>query len=204
MKKAIGFDYGGVIGGRGKIGLAFTEKIAGEILGVPVEEYRKVYFAHNHLINTGKVTGWREFWPIILEKFGQPDKLNAMLAMSEEVSLSICDYDADLLAYIDGLRERGHRVGLLSNATRDVGQLLRGENLHEHFDAFIISGEVGLQKPDPKIFELFAQSLATPLENLIFIDDAQVSLSTATQCGYTPLLFRSVEQMRADLESLIA
>ncbi len=58
--RAIGFDYGGVIGG--SPGSVF-EKGVGDILGVNRELFKKIYFENNFLVNTGKLT-WDEFWKL--------------------------------------------------------------------------------------------------------------------------------------------
>ena len=58
--KALGFDYGGVIGGIGVFGNNFTDQVC-EVLNISPENYRKVYFSHNRSINTGKITTWRDF-----------------------------------------------------------------------------------------------------------------------------------------------
>ncbi|MBU0576483.1 HAD-IA family hydrolase [Patescibacteria group bacterium] len=198
--KAIGFDYGGVIGG---IGNNFTESICG-VLNIPKEEYREIYFSHNYLINTGKVSTWKEFWPIVLDKLGKRNKLDEVLKISNSVTYSYTDFDQLILSYISDLRSRGYKTGLLSNATKEVGRILRLEGLDKYFDSFFISAEIGLQKPDPQTFELLATSLEVSINNLIFIDDAEKSLSTADICGYTPVLFKSFEQMKEEVEKLLA
>jgi putative hydrolase of the HAD superfamily len=55
---------------------------------------------------------------------------------------------------LTGLRALGFRLGLVSNCTSDVREMLRDSGLEDHFDAVVLSAEVGLMKPDPEIFRL--------------------------------------------------
>jgi HAD superfamily hydrolase (TIGR01509 family) len=66
----------------------------------------------------------------------------------------------------------------------------------------MISGDVGLMKPDPAIFKLFMDQLGVTPEEFVFIDDAKPSLSTAQECGFSPILFRSYEGLVGELEEL--
>ena len=199
--QAIGFDYGGVIGGGGKLGKRFTQTMC-EILEISKEEYDQVYFSHNHLINTGKVATWKEFWTIVLKLWGKSDKLDEVMNYSNSISSDYAAFDQKILALISTLRSHHLKTGLLSNATIENGKALRSKGLQKYFDTFYISAEVGYQKPDPKAFQLFAKNLGVSLNELVFIDDAQKSLSTAKECGYTPILYRSYEQLINELGAL--
>ena len=62
-------------------------------------------------------------------------------------------YD-DVVPILDRLKQ-DHSLGLLSNGAPDLQRRkLEGSGLARYFDAVVISGEVGLGKPDPRIFEL--------------------------------------------------
>ncbi len=199
--KAVGFDYGGVIGGGSKVGNDFNFEMC-KTLGVTVEEYRDLYFSMNHLINTGRVETWEEFWPLFLEKLDKSEKLTEVLALKDKYAKLYIRMNGEVINLIDRLRKNSYKVGLLSNATLDNGIQMRERNLHKHFDAFHISAETGLQKPQPLAFELFANELGVKLPELIFVDDAEMSLSASKVCGFTPILFKNYDQLISDLEML--
>lgn len=198
--KAIGFDFGGVIGGDPSIGHRFT-KTSAELLGVTVEEWRKVYFSINNLINTDKKSK-RDFWLHFLEAFNQKDKIEQVLAQNMAMSRQYLVINQQIISLIDQLRERGYKVGLLSNASGEVAGNIRALNLAHHFDSFLFSAEIGLQKPDIVAFEYLAKSLGANLVDLIFVDDAEKSLSTAAEFGFTPILFKSYDQLVIELTKL--
>ena len=93
-------------------------------------------------------------------------------------------------AMIDGvraLRGPGVRVALLSNS---IGNAYDRELLEQLFDAWVISSEVGLRKPDPAIYELAAERLGLPPERCVFVDDLPGNLKPARALGMATVLHR--------------
>ena len=80
---------------------------------------------------------------------------------------------------------------------------MKKQNLLELFDDVIISGEVGVQKPDPEIFMLACKRLTISPTELIFVDDSANSLKSSKTVGYAPLLYISNEQLEDDLQKLL-
>jgi putative hydrolase of the HAD superfamily len=96
------------------------------------------------------------------------------------------------IAMIDGvraLRRRGLRIGLLSNSVGDAATYDR-DLLEELFDAWVISSEVGLRKPDPAIYDLAAERLGLPPERCVFVDDLPGNLKPARALGMATVLHR--------------
>ena len=95
------------------------------------------------------------------------------------------------LAMIDGVRaarRAGVRTGMLSNSWGD--DRYDREQLAELFDAWVISGEVGLRKPDPAIYELAAERLGLPPEACVFVDDLPGNLKPARALGMATIVHR--------------
>ncbi|TAH33439.1 HAD family hydrolase [Candidatus Saccharibacteria bacterium] len=199
--KAIGFDYGGVIGGVNAIGTNFKQQVC-ELLDIDGDTYSNVYFAINHKINLGEIATWREFWTIFLEKTGKPERLEALMAVNDEAAKNLQIIDSKMPVLIDTLRELGFKTGLLSNTTVEGGEDMRAQGLDKHFDVFHISAETKLMKPDPEAFKRLTDDLGVKLDELIFIDDAEKSLSTAKECGFTPILFRDFDDLVRQLRGL--
>ena len=66
-------------------------------------------------------------------------------------------------------RAQGVRTGLISNSM-GVGRYDRS-TFPELFDGVVISGEVGMHKPQPEIFRLGAERIGVPPEECVFVDD---------------------------------
>jgi putative hydrolase of the HAD superfamily len=94
-------------------------------------------------------------------------------------------------AMVDGVRRAraaGVRTGLLSNSW-SVGHYDR-DLLAELFDAWVISGEVGLRKPDPAIYALAAERMGLPPEAIAFVDDLPGNLKPARALGMATIVHR--------------
>jgi epoxide hydrolase-like predicted phosphatase len=94
-------------------------------------------------------------------------------------------------AMMDGVRAAraaGVRTGLLSNSWGD--DRYDREQLADLFDAWVISGEVGLRKPDPAIYELAAERLGLPPEQCVFVDDLPGNLKPARAIGMGTVVHR--------------
>lgn len=112
------------------------------------------------------------------------------------------DLNQNVLDLVDKLHNLGYRTGLLSNNSREKASMMRAEGLDSHFDVFHISAETGYVKPEPEAFSYLADELGVDLNELVFIDDSENSLSTAADCGYTPILFESYDQLARELTEL--
>jgi putative hydrolase of the HAD superfamily len=77
-------------------------------------------------------------------------------------------------ALLDALRNRGLRLGLVSNAF-DPAWLLRRDleemGLAERLDVIVFSSEVGKRKPDPSIFQAALEPLEVSPEDALFVGD---------------------------------
>ncbi len=93
-------------------------------------------------------------------------------------------------AMIDGVRELrrpGLRIGLLSNS---IGSGYDRELLEDLFDAWVISSEVGLRKPEPPIYELAAERLGLGPPDCVIVDDLGGNLKPARALGMATVLHR--------------
>ena len=97
-------------------------------------------------------------------------------------------------------RRQGVRCGLLSNSWGHRYDRSRWEEL---FDATVISGEVGIRKPDPEIYALAAERLGLPPQEIVFVDDIQHNLPPAEEIGMSTVHHTDPETTVAELEALL-
>ncbi len=72
---------------------------------------------------------------------------------------------------VSSLKRRGIRTGLISNWDSGCRGLLEGNGLAGQFDPLIISSEVGLEKPDKRIFELALEQSGADADECIYVGD---------------------------------
>jgi putative hydrolase of the HAD superfamily len=96
-----------------------------------------------------------------------------------------------------------YRLALCSNALITLRAELEAEpTLSSLFDVVIISAEVGLRKPDPRIFELTADRLHLPPTACLLIDDKPRNTLAAQAVGMLTITFTSPKQLRRELNQL--
>jgi epoxide hydrolase-like predicted phosphatase len=109
--------------------------------------------------------------------------------------------EESMLGAVGAARAAGFKTGLLSNSWGT--SLYPRERLDRLFDVTVISGEVGLRKPDPAIFELTTKRLGVPAGRCVFVDDHPGHLAGAAEAGMTTVLHRTPDRTIAELESLL-
>ena len=97
--------------------------------------------------------------------------------------------DTAMLDGVRAVRRAGFRTGLLSNSWGDA-TAYDPALLEELFDAWVISSEVGVRKPDPAIYELAAERLGLQPAACVFVDDLPGNLKPARAIGMATVLHR--------------
>ena len=67
------------------------------------------------------------------------------------------------------------------------------------FEDIIVSGEEGVAKPDPKIFEILQRRIGHSLDACVFIDDSPANIEAAAAAGLDAVLFTDTGHLRDDL-----
>ena len=109
--------------------------------------------------------------------------------------------DDEMLAAVRRARAAGIRTGLVSNSM-GAGRYDRA-TFPELFDGVVISGEVGMHKPQPEIFLLGAERAGLPPEECVFVDDLRENCDGAEAVGMTAVLHRGADTTVPELERLL-
>jgi HAD superfamily hydrolase (TIGR01509 family) len=116
------------------------------------------------------------------------------------VLAGLAELEQDMLSLVRRARRGGIRTALLSNSW--------GEHYPEHqwagaFDAVVISGRVGMRKPDREIFQHTADLLNLPTAECVMVDDLPRNIEAAVAAGMVGVLHRTYEQTAAELDILL-
>jgi putative hydrolase of the HAD superfamily len=109
--------------------------------------------------------------------------------------------DERMLEAVRRAKAAGIRTGLITNSW-GRGRYDR-ETLPALFDGVVVSGEVGLNKPQPEIFKLGAERVGVPPEECVFVDDLRENCDGAEAVGMTAILHRGAERTLPELERLL-
>lgn len=124
--------------------------------------------------------------------------------MADMWTMSCGELDAELVAYAASLRPR-YRTAILSDAidgSRPWDQARYG--FAQLVDVVIYSYEVGLAKPDPRVYQLLCDRLAVSPGEVVFLDDRPENVTGAGELGIHALLHESAAQSIKAIDALLA
>jgi 2-haloacid dehalogenase len=107
------------------------------------------------------------------------------------------------VAILHRLKQAGFRLHGLSNWSVEKYELVRPKyEFFSWFDTILVSGEVKLIKPDPRIYAVLLERIGRKPEECLFVDDSQVNITTADQLGFKTIHFQSPEKLEDELRGL--
>ena len=109
--------------------------------------------------------------------------------------------DERMLAAVRTVRAAGLRTGLISNSMG--GASYDRAIFPELFDGVVISGDVGMHKPQPEIFLLGAERAGVAPKLCVFVDDLRENCDGAEAVGMTAVLHRGADTTLPELERLL-
>ena len=106
---------------------------------------------------------------------------------------------------VNELKARGYKLYVLSNMSKEYIDYLRTFPVFDNFDEQIVSCEVGIGKPDRRIYEYLLSHCELDPSETIFIDDRKDNVDAAEEVGITPFHFdrRNPEQACEALRRVI-
>ena len=110
--------------------------------------------------------------------------------------------EEDMMTAVVNARRAGLKTALLSNSWGL--SLYPRDRFPEMFDVVVISGEIGMRKPDPQIFNATTDQLGLEPQHCVFVDDHPGHLKSAAEVGMTTVLHRTPAETITELEQLLA
>ena len=102
---------------------------------------------------------------------------------------------------VNKLKERGLKVGILSNTEIPVVKFLKSKDF-TMFDFFVYSCLEGVRKPEERIYKLAMDRMGFKAEEIIFVDDYKENIEASQENGLHSILFESPAQVITEIEKL--
>ena len=195
--RAAFFDLGGVIV-RTEY-QAPRERLA-ERLNTTYEDLSRIVFESDtsRKASIGAITT-DDHWAAIARRLGRPAS-EAKTLHAEFFAGDVID--RQLLDFIRSLRP-ARKTGIISNAWPDLRSYLVENKFDDAFDALVVSAEVGIMKPDPRIYHIALDKLEVKPNEAVFVDDMPANVEAARTLGMQGILFQSQEQTLDKLKELL-
>ena len=167
----------------------FGEDLAADV-GADLFTFRKEWHSIEKDRSTGKYT-IEEGLEIVLKKLGvySGEKVKLCAAKRREaLEDSFSAISEDTFRMLQGLKERGIRIGLITNTFSDERDVIRESKLFPYFDAALISFEQGICKPDLSLDEKMTELLNVKAEECMYVGDGgSRELYAAREAGMHPV-----------------
>lgn len=195
--KIIFSDVGGVLLNNGWGHL--SRQKAARTFGLDYEEMDVLHAFIFNVYEIGAIT-LDDYLDIVVfnhpREFTKEEFKSFMLNESEELP--------EMLQWLKGWRKScGMRIISINNEGRELNtHRIKKFNLHDCFDAFISSCEVGMRKPDPGIFKLAMGIAQVSPEECIYFDDRLMLVQAAQKMGIKSFHHQDFHTTKSILESL--
>src|ERR1700730_1890138 len=133
-------------------------------------------------------------------KLEHPDKADMIDAWFERFDEMMAGPIAGTVDILAELREREVPIYALSNWSAETFPFARRRfEFLQWFHAIVLSAEVHLVKPDPRIFQCFCEKVSLIPEQIIYIDDLSHNVDAASRIGMSAIPFTRLASLREEL-----
>ena len=195
--RAVFFDLGGVIL---RTEFQAPRQHLAERLGLEYEDIVRLVFdsPSSHQASLGAIST-EEHWTAITERLGRPES-EAGTIRKEFFAGDIIDHE--LVDFLRGLRPR-YYVGLISNAWPDMRTYIQEHGFDDAFDHMVISAEVGVVKPDARIYQIALEHAEVNPNEAVFVDDFHENIEGSEKVGMRGIHFKDPEATLMELKKIL-
>ncbi|GAB3275205.1 hypothetical protein GCM10027456_65650 [Kineosporia babensis] len=211
------FDSGGVltgpIGGRWNPRYDFEAIVMAHAPDTPTDRFPDAIAAGDRFLASGATTPARsEYHRTMLRELGMPQPSLPLLNELEAPAAGpVLKLFPDVLRTLDQLRQWDVRMCVVSdNWAAGMAEMFAELGIAHYFEEFVISEDLGCNKPDPRMYEAGRRCLDLPADRCLFIDDDPALAQAAADLGFQAVtLDRSLtspptESVIASLDDLVA
>lgn len=196
--KAIVFDYGEVLC------LPPTSEdveSSARILGINSDSFRELWGRNRDLYDRGDLSP-ETYWRKLADDAGRRLDEARFRELSERDVAMWSRINPNMLVWLEALSAAGIKTAVLSNMHIGMVQhARRAFHWLKLVHCITLSAEVRLIKPDPAIYEHCLRGLGVGASESLFIDDREVNVAAARAVGMHAVHFRSMAQLRSELEN---
>ena len=144
-----------------------------------------------------------QFW----SKFSQKcniDLSKYQVSPWSEYYRTIMIINQPLLKFVRSLKSKGYKIAILSNTDAAAVKRLKNLKIVNEFDVAVFSCEVGVLKPDKRIYKLALEKLDVRPEEAIFIDDQERWVEAARRLGIRGIVFQDINDLQQKIKLILS
>ena len=151
----------------------FSEDIAKDVGLADIENFRKEWHLIDYDRSTGKYT-IEEGLSLVFKKIGIYTEEKLCTIVTNRLSAlkdTFDDIPEESIQLLKALKERGIKIGLITNTYSDESDLIKSSVLFPYFDVALISYEQGICKPAPEMYQRMIECLGVKPEECLYVGD---------------------------------
>ena len=195
--RAVFFDLGGVIV---RTEFQAPRQRLAERLGMEYEDIVKLVFESPSSLRAsrGEISA-EEHWAEVTKRLRRPasetESIRAEFFAGDII-------DRELVSFLRSLRPRYH-VGLISNAWPDLRDYIVEQKFEDAFDAMVISAEVGVMKPEARIYQIALEQAGVSPNEAVLVDDFAKNIEGCQAVGMHGIHFREPQAAMTELKKML-
>jgi putative hydrolase of the HAD superfamily len=196
--RGVFFDFGGVIV---RTEYQAPRQHLAERLGMEYEDIIKIVFESQSSFSAsiGELSA-EAHWAEVAKRLRRPASETEII---REEFFAGDVIDREIVEYLRSLRSDYH-VGLISNAWPDLRNYITEQKFEDAFDHMVISAEVGVMKPEARIYQIALEQAGVHPDEAVFVDDFYENIEGCQAIGMHGIHFQNPEQAMGELKQLLA
>lgn len=136
------------------------------------------------------------------EELANPEDRHRFAAYVENYAKTVPNQMPGTWGILDALKAKGVPVHAITNWSAETWPegLKSHPRLGEVFGTLVVSGQEGIIKPDPRIFDLLCERAGVVPSECVFIDDSPKNIEGAKAAGWDAIHFTTADALRSALE----
>ncbi len=144
---------------------------------------------------------WREAVDALIRQ--HPERRDMIAAYDERWPEMLGGPIQGTVEVLAELRAAGIRLAALTNWSAAKFPIARARyNVLDWFEVIVVSGDVGLCKPDERIYRILLERTGLRPGSTAYVDDLPINVAAAARIGFVPLPFEDPTRLRRDLATL--
>ncbi len=169
--------------------------MASEFLGDKLDDNRKSLHDLVSQVDLGFITR-DELWERFAEIVGTDEE--SIYGRMKEFS----GLDKRLLNFIEDSKTT-YKIGMISNVGHGfIEKMFVDKPASEYFDSIVLSSDVGMVKPDKRIYESSALQLDCQVQQCVFIDDLAKNVEGAKNAGMKAIIYKDFDSFVQQIRQL--
>ena len=173
------------------------------VLSIPADDFVKLWFDTFDMRGLGEFKSLEENIDYICRQLGVPpenDRVRLVAKMNIDYTARSMIARPQAIEVLSRLKSQGYRTGLITNCSAEIPKIWPSTSFAPLIDVTTFSASAGVQKPDPRIYQLAAEQLEVKPEKCLYIGDGDSQeLTGAATVGMNPVLIRAPDEDKTDV-----